>query len=106
MVAAAPPRPSAPSPAITLPLPLAAPSRQDRLGALRARPIPVAAYPAGRPRWITYDGRRHRVVAVHDQPALDPALAPTPSGSRRIQVELGDGRLLTLLHDSGAWYGE
>jgi hypothetical protein len=105
MVTAAPPRPSESPSAATLPLPLAAPSRSDRLGALRARPIPVAAYPAGRPRWVTYDGRRHRVIAVHDQPALDPSLAPEPYGSRRIQVELADGHLLTLLHDSGAWYG-
>ena len=71
---------------------------------LRARPIPVAAYPAGVPRWVTYDGRRHRVVAVHDQPALDLRLDPVPRDARRVQVELADGCTLTLLHRHGGWY--
>jgi hypothetical protein len=93
-------------PAATVMLPPPAPIAPSRpsMPALRARPIPVAAYPAGMPRWVTYDGRRRRVVAVHNQPALDPRLDPAPSGARRLQVELTDGRVLTLLHDGGAWY--
>lgn len=71
---------------------------------LRARPIPVAAYPAGTPRWVTYGGRRQRVVAVHEQPPLDPRLEPLAAGARRLQVELASGVVLTLLHDRGAWY--
>jgi hypothetical protein len=64
----------------------------------------VAAYPAGTPRWVTFDGRRQRVVAVHQQPALAAGLDPTPFGAVRMAVELADGRILTLLHDRDAWY--
>lgn len=78
-----------------------APARAPRL---RARPLPVAAYPAGVPRWVTYDGRRQRVVAIVDQQPLDPALAPVPAGTRRMQVELADGRVLTLLHSRAGWF--
>lgn len=93
-----------PAATMTMPPPAPVAPRRPSPPALRARPIPVAAYPAGTPRWVTYDGRRRRVVAVHDQPALDPRLDPAPMGARRLQVELADGRVLTLLHDSGAWY--
>jgi hypothetical protein len=78
-----------------------APSYEARAA---ARPIPVAAYPAGVPRWVTFGGRRQRVVAIHDQPALDASFAPVPFGARRMQVELADGRVLTLVHDGGGWY--
>ena len=71
---------------------------------VHARPIAVAAYPASQPRWVTYAGRRNRVVAVHQQPALDSRLDPIPFGMRRLAVELADGRVLTLLHDGGGWY--
>src|SRR5512141_2375253 len=81
MAVAAPARPLTETNALRMPLP-AAPAR--RAPALRARPIAVAAYPAGTPRWVTYAGRRHRVVAVHDQPALDPALVPAPAHARRL----------------------
>ena len=80
--------------------PRAIPSR------LQARPIPVAAYPAGVPRWVTYDGRRSRVVAVNQQPVamlLPPSLS---GGARRLEVELADGRALTLVHSGAGWHGE
>jgi hypothetical protein len=70
--------------------------------ALRARPIPVAAYPAGTPRWITYGGRRQRVVAIHEQ--QDATRLPALRATRQLRVELADGRVLTLLHRSGGWY--
>ncbi len=75
-----------------------------RGAAPRAHPIPVAAYPAGTPRWVTYDGRRLRVVAVHEPPAPDPRSMALTLDGRRLHVELADGRLLTLLHRRGAWY--
>ena len=75
-----------------------------RPSALHARPIPVAAYPADTPRWITYDGRRHRVVAVYEQPSRDPRLDFVPYGARRLEAELDDGRVLTLLHHGRSWY--
>ena len=93
---AAPARPHPASAPTAPPLPGFTPPQVTR----RARPIPVAAYPAGVPRWVTYDGRRRRVVAVHELPAPDPALPPT---ARRMQVELAGGHLLTLLHDRGGW---
>jgi hypothetical protein len=103
MVTAAPAMSATSRPADTAPpLPLSATS--PRSSVARARPIPVAAYPAGVPRWVTYDGRRHRVVAVYDQPALDQRLMAVPRGAVRMQVELADGRLLTLLHDRGGWF--
>lgn len=71
---------------------------------LRARPIPVAAYPAGVPRWVTFEGRRRRVVAVHEQPAFDPATFPIGASGRRVRVELSGGHQLTLVQDSGAWF--
>lgn len=95
-VAVAPARPVPVSPPLPLP-----PAPRPRL---RARPIPVAAYPAGTPRWVTYGGRRQRVVAVHEQPPLDPRLEPLPASTRRLQVELASGTVLTLIHDHGAWY--
>lgn len=73
---------------------------------LQARPIPVAAYPAGVPRWVTYDGRRSRVVAVNQQPVallLPPGLS---GGARRLEVELADGRSLTLVHSGTGWSRE
>jgi hypothetical protein len=98
MVTAAPVRAAAPSPTPR-------PAPPVRPPAARARLIPVAAYPAGVPRWVTYEGRRHRVVAVHEQPALTAALPPgLPRRARPLRVELADGRTLTLLHDRGAWY--
>lgn len=81
-----------------------APARTSAAPALRARPIPVAAYPAGVPRWVTYDGRRRRVLAVHDQPGLDGVSLPVAGAARRVRVELAGGRELTLVQDSGAWY--
>ena len=90
--------PSRPAPVLPLSLPPAPHLR------LRARPLPVAAYPADTPRWVTYGGRRQRVVAVHEQPPLDPRLEPLPAGARRLQVELSSGTVLTLIHDRGAWY--
>lgn len=72
----------------------------------RARLIPVAAYPAGVPRWVTYDGRRQRVVAVHQQPVIEPRAAGIPPGAQRMQIELAGGDRLTLLHDRFGWYGD
>ncbi len=95
-VAVVPARPASGAPSLPLP-----PAPRVRL---RARPIPVAAYPAGTPRWVTYAGRRQRVVAVHEQPPLDPRLEPLPAGVRRLQVELAGGAVLTLIHDRGGWY--
>jgi hypothetical protein len=89
----------------SFPLPERAESRAGRQsGTLKARPIPVAAWPAGVPRWVTYGGRRRRVVSINEQPPLDPRLAPSPAGTRRIEVELAGGRVLTLLHDERGWY--
>lgn len=81
-----------------------APPPPARPAPLRARPIPVAAYPAGMPRWVTYDGRRQRVLAVREQAPLDPRLTPVPPGARRMQVELAGGRTLTLVHNRGGWF--
>jgi hypothetical protein len=53
---------------------------------------------------VTFDGRRQRVVAVHQQPALTASFDPTPFGAVRMAVELADGRVLTLLHDRGSWF--
>jgi hypothetical protein len=89
---------------LRLPLSPATPSAPVRRPAARTRPIPVAAYPAGVPRWVTFGGRRQRVVAVHQQPALALHLDPLPFGAVRMAVELADGRVLTLIHDRGAWY--
>ena len=77
-----------------------------RPAAVNARPIAVAAYPADVPRWVTYEGRRRRVVAIWNQPALSPEMTPVTPGARRLQVELSDGRLLTLLHHRGGWFGD
>jgi hypothetical protein len=93
--------PEAPRPSILFG---GAPATVSLPRARHARPIAVAAYPAGVPRWVTYSGRRQRVVAVHEQQALAPDLVAMPPGSLRMEVELADGRVLTLLHDHGAWY--
>lgn len=79
------------------------PTAPARAATLRARPIPVAAYPAGVPRWVTYGGRRQRVLTVHEQPR-DPRLPSVPYGAHAMQVELADGHVLTLLHQRGGWY--
>lgn len=101
MIATAPPVPLEPVPRSSdLFGAASAPARPTR----RARPIPVAAYPAGVPRWVTYGGRRQRVVAIHQQMALAPGLDAVPPGAVRMEVELADGRVLTLIHDRGAWY--
>lgn len=71
---------------------------------LAARPIPVAAYPPGTPRWVTYGGRRQRVIAVHEASPVRVAGGLGPLGVRRLDVELGDGRMLTLVHEEGGWY--
>ena len=94
----APARPSA-IPARPAPLPV-----PPRPSGVHARPIAVAAYPADTPRWLTYNGRRHRVVSVHEQPSRDPRLDFLPYGARRLQAELDDGRVLTLLHHRGGWF--
>lgn len=93
MAVAAPPRPTT----IEHRLPRSAP-------ALRARPIPVAAYPAGVPRWVTFEGRRQRVLTVHEQPAFDTITTPLVGAARRVRVELAGGRALTLVQESGAWF--
>lgn len=67
----------------------------------RTRPIPVAAYPADTPRWVTHDGRRLRVVGVQLRPPAGPYAART---ARRLQVELADGSTLLLLYRPGGWY--
>ena len=78
--------------------------RPHRASVLRARPIPVMAYPPGVPRWVTYEGRRRRVLSVQDQPVHDASELPVARGSRRLRVELAGGRALTLVHDGSAWF--
>ncbi len=74
-------------------------------GSVWARPIPVAAYPAGTPRWVTYEGRRRRVLAVESvTPPPHPNRAAAV-GVRRLRVELAGGSVITLVHRTGAWYG-
>ncbi len=70
--------------------------------ALRARPIPVYAL-GGAPRWVTYEGRRQRVVAVQEQPAPLPLVRGLPRDARRLQVQLASGDTLTLLHGRHGW---
>lgn len=89
---------------LNMPLPPSAAQAPVRRAAPRTRPIPVAAYPAGVPRWVTFGGRRQRVVAVHQQPALALGFDSLPIGATSMEVELADGRILTLVHERGAWY--
>ncbi len=70
--------------------------------AVRARPIPVYAL-GGSPRWVTYEGRRQRVVAVQEQPAPLPLMRGLPRDARRVQVRLASGSSLTLLHGRHGW---
>lgn len=86
----------------TIEAPVARPARP--VPPMRTRPIPVAAYPAGTPRWVTYEGRRQRVLAVREQPAFDPAWFPIGASGRRLRVQLAGGRELTLVQDDGAWF--
>jgi len=90
--------------AVSAPLPPSVMHAPARRPVPRTRPIPVAAYPAGVPRWVTFAGRRQRVVAVHQQPALAAGPGSLPLGATRMEVELADGRVLTLVHERGGWY--
>lgn len=82
-------------------------SRAGQLRYLNApRPIRVLADPRGVPKSVVLARKAHPVARIRDRWRIDDAWWRDPIQRMYWELELQDGRLLTVYHDqvAGQWY--